>query len=120
MKKQEIIDRVKYWQKRMGLENWVITVYFKIYDSSREDGEEFTSTAKTIVDHTYLLASIYIKPFNLKRIDDAVIVHELLHCVFAEFSEYAERNNSQKESMVMYLEEKTVSVLERIFLRLCK
>lgn len=120
MNKQKIIKRVSYWRKVLGMENWDIHIYFKDI-KRKEDNETFEGGAKTICEPAYLMATITFRPKFVKRISDQDIIHELLHCLVSELAGYYRANNIKSaDKWITYFEERTVSQLTEIILRVNK
>lgn len=121
MTKNQIAKRVNFWQEKMGLINWSITISFK--DSKHPtETENFKGIARTSVQASYKMASIFFAPKYLQMVDDSVIVHELLHCLLGELIGYKYANVVPKKGSdwLEYFEEQVVSELERIILRIYK
>src|SRR5690242_8475503 len=113
---KKVLKRLWIWQQAMGLVNWDIQVYFKRQGKSKYETEEFEQVEKTISHPQYKMASIYFNPKNIDRIDDGVIVHELLHCLMSPLISTAVENSKDADS-VEYYNEMIVSELDRIITR---
>ena len=124
MTKAAIKNKVIYWQNKLGLINWDVCVQFQD-PKYPHPTEAFTGIAKTLCNSTYKLATITFDPKQLKWVDDKVVIHELLHCLFSGLTSLARANFDYKkynksDSWLEYFEEQLVSELERIVHRLHK
>ncbi len=122
MTKKQIINRVTYWQNKLGLSNWRIKVTFQNFKRLADD-DKYAAIAKTESNPTYLLADIYFKIEYLDVVDDPAIVHELLHLVLGDIVSYFVSNSKDLQedpAWTNYFEEKTVATLERIITRINK
>ena len=124
MTKSTIIKKVDIWKKKLGLINWQISVDFHILKYPKNT-ESFVGIARTQCQATYKLATISFDPKKLPLVDNSVILHELLHCLFADLVGYSRANIDHKvhdkaEAWLEHFEEGLVSEIERIILRLHK
>ena len=122
MTKQKIISRTKYWQQKLGLHNWRISIWFENYKAPVDD-DKYIAVAKTNCNPNYLLADITFRTSYLAKADDPVIVHELLHLVLSDVISYVWTNSKEiheDDAWLKYFEEKTVTTIERIITRLYK
>ncbi len=124
MTKKQIKQRTKFWQKKMGLDNWDIVVVFKNWRWSKDE-ESFKGVARTQAESSYKIGTITFVPKYLNQIEDQVIIHELLHCLMSGFVGFCNANldrklNSKVDDWSTYFEEQTISELERVIYRLYK
>ncbi len=101
------------WQRRLGLDDWTITLEF----GTVEDGD-----GECEAEWEYNKATIR---FNMDQIDEgdhlAFVVHELLHCVTKPLEACADGiagKNTRLLEWTRQATEKVVSDLERVVLRL--
>jgi len=114
MTKPQIIKRLSYWKSILGLDNWEIEVAFE-KDKDTEEGE----LGRCTPDSSYFSAFIVFNPKRLRDVNDNVIVHELLHCLTSEMKSYMVENG-KKDSWTTFFDERLVSQLASIIVRLNK
>ena len=124
MTKTAIRKRVEFWKNKLGLTNWDILITFKPTNYPKAT-EAFTGIAKTDCQSTYKLATMIFDPKQLRWVDDKVIIHELLHCLFSSLTGFARANFDYKkynksDNWLEYFEEQVVSEIERIIHRIDK
>lgn len=122
MTKQKIISRTKYWQEKLGLQNWRINVWFENFKASVDD-DKYLAVGKTECNPTYLLADITYKKSYLYKVSDPEIIHELLHLFLSDVISYVWTNSKdihEDDAWLKYFEEKTISILARTITRLYK
>ncbi len=120
MTQKEILKRVTYWQEKLGLINWEVSVAFEPVNYPKET-DKFAGIAKTHVNTTYKIATVFFEPKFLKLVNDNIVVHELLHCLLGEFSGYTNtlhHKNQRDLDRMEHYEEQLVSEIERIILRM--
>ena len=121
MTKKRIVKRVQYWQKQLGLANWKINIEFKNYKTeNKSDGWSTVACTATLPD--YKEAVITFHPKRLRRVDDAVVIHEVVHVLTSEMYTFAFNNLSlpEEQTGLNYYWEQQTSELERIIQRLYK
>jgi hypothetical protein len=109
-------SRVKYWQKRLLLSDWSITVLVGALDDLDERAD---CDAKP----QYKEGVIRLDPKKIPEAEwDAYCVHELLHCVTWRLEALAEEWGRSESQYVVAREtaETVVTDLERIILGLAK
>ncbi len=106
-------DRLQYYQKLFGLDNWNIL----LQQSNFDDGNNHS--AKTIADPRYHQATMEIYPQALNGDIDSIIVHELIHIVMAMYDYFADNlGKDGTDDLFFIAREKSVSELTHIFMRI--
>lgn len=113
MNKTQIKDAIKKWQGILGLQNWNIVVQSK--KDKKPKGNFVTAmTAEAYPDY----CTATIKAERPKIVEEQDIVHELVHILISELVEYAYPVARNKRKWFDYMEERVVSQLTQIILRL--
>lgn len=113
MTKKEIQIAIKKWQNILGLNNWSIVVQSK---KDKKPKGNFVTAMTTEAYPDYCTATI--KAERPKMVEEQDIVHELVHVLISEVVEYAYPISRAKRKWFDYLEERVVSQLTQIILRL--
>jgi len=114
-------NRLDYWIKLFGLENWTIYVV--------EEPQEENHNAKTLADPRYKKATITVYPqlINNEQMWDSVIIHELIHIVMSTYDFYVdnlgheiknEKGEIITDELFFIARENAVSELTTIYMRL--
>lgn len=124
MTKTAIKRSVECWKNKLGLTNWSINIDFKPLNYPKAT-EHFTGIARTECQSSYKLANITFDSKMLHACDQSVVLHELIHCLFADLVGYSRANIDHKqhntaEAWLCHWEESVVTEIERIILRLHK
>lgn len=124
MNRTNIVKRVKYWQEKMGLQNWEIDVNFdknEKFDSSVSSDGWQSLAAFVRANDQYKFATIYFNPKKTDNLDDSSIIHEMLHIVTSPLTNFAHAiANTRENDDVTYFKEQITTDLERIISRLAK
>lgn len=124
MNRTNIVKRVKYWQEKMGLQNWEIDVNFdknEKFDSSVSSDGWQSLAAFVRANDQYKFATIYFNPKKIDTLDDSSIIHEMLHIVTSSLTNFAHAIAKGRENDdVTYFKEQVTTDLERIISRLAK
>lgn len=116
MNKSELRSTIKKWQSILGLDNWeIITSSTK---SEKKAKGAFVIDITTTCYPDYCLAKI--KSERPKLVTEPDVVHELVHILISELANYAYPQSREKRKRFNYFEERVVSQLTRIILRLYK
>lgn len=121
MSKKQIKNKVKFWQDKMGLQNWDIAIVFDDFEG--EEDARFPAIAKTDAHPSYLLATISFKKSHLRDISEHTVIHELLHIVLSDVHSYmitSPRELLKNGNHAQHNIEKTIAVVERVISRLAK
>ena len=113
MTKKEIHRKVEDWITILGLGHWSISIVFDEPKVAKNIGS-YEEMAFCDALPQYLTATIHFRPSKLKYINEDDIIHELLHCVTAEFVGYANANKKDKV-WLDYFNEKLVSHLTQTY-----
>ena len=120
MTRKRIINRVAYWQNRLGLLNWDIFIKFEKVSFKKHE-EWGDGVAKVDTNSEYKFATIRFDTLQTKAVDDAIIIHELLHCLISPLMGMILANfksEDKKREWADYFHEQIVSELERIIIRI--
>jgi hypothetical protein len=113
MTKNEITIAIKKWQNILGLNNWNIVVQSK---KDKKPKGNFVTAMTTEAYPDYCTATI--KAERPKIVEEADIVHELTHVLISELVEYAYPVARNKRKWFDYMEERVVSQITQIIMRL--
>ena len=114
MTKHEITIATKKWQSILGLNNWEIVVSSKKNEKKQKGA--FVTAMTTTCYPDYCVARI--KAERPKIVEEQDIVHELVHVLISEVVEYSYPKSRDKRKWFDYLEERVVSQITQIILRL--
>lgn len=115
MTKKEIKTTVKKWQNILGLNNWDI-ILTSVKSDKKPKAGSFVTAMTTVCYPDYCVAKIRAE--RPKIIQEGDIVHELVHVITSELTEYAYPVAKNKRKWFDYLEERVVSQLAQIMMRL--
>lgn len=89
MKQKDLEALLKYWQDRLGLSHWDITIKFCSYIELEEaEGSCSPSPKRLLADIKVLDPKEYHKTDDDRPQDiEDTVVHELLHCLFPELED---------------------------------
>ena len=118
MTKKQITKRTKFWQNKLGLTNWDVEALFEEFERDN-DTPHATGVAMVECNSQYKYATIRYRISQLDQVNDAVILHELLHALTSPLIGFV-RANKKAESWLDYFDEQIVSELERIIMRIYK
>jgi hypothetical protein len=115
MTKKEIEVTIKKWQNILGLDNWEIILTLK---KDKKPKGKFVTAMTTECYPDYCVAKIRAeRPMMVEEQD---IIHELVHVLISELVEYSYPISRDKRKRFDYFEERVVSQLTQIILRLHK
>ncbi len=106
--------RLQHFQKLFGLDNWTI----KLEQASLEDKNH---SVMTFADPRYYTATMTIYPQALvNEADyDRLVVHELLHVVFALYDFFADNMSKEGSDELFFIaREKSISEATAIIMRI--
>ena len=115
-----IEDKIKYYQKLFGLENWTIIVQKSPVDIEQRN-------AKTLADPRYYQAIMTVYPILLANpeIWDEIVIHELIHVLMAQydfyvdnFTEFSKLPEKAAEELYFGAREGSVSQITSIIMRI--
>jgi hypothetical protein len=112
MTKHEIQIAIKKWQNILGLSNWNIVVQSK---KDKNPKGNFVTAMTTEAYPDYCTATI--KAERPKIVEEADIVHELVHVLISELVEYSYPVARNKRKWFDYMEERVVSQITQIIMR---
>lgn len=119
MTEKQIRKRIYLWKELLGMRNYELLIFFEKLNQSKMRNN-YMRAARTDRVATYMSGAITIDPRMRHTIDDETIVHELLHMIISEMSEYAHTNlTKEKQKLDLWyehFEEKFVSELARIII----
>ena len=115
-------EKVRFYQKIFGLENWTIKVKIQQFDQENRH-------AKTIANPIYYSVTIDIYPLclNHPEVWDSVLIHEFIHIVMALYDFYVdnlgkeiknEKGEVITDELFFIARESSVSQLTQIMLRM--
>ena len=113
-----IEDKVREIKDLFGLSNWTIILDKQLNDVPHLSG---LTNAKTIADPNYNRATITVYPCLLKNesIWDEVIIHEMIHVVFAMYDFFADNMAKKGTEDLFYLaRESSTSQMTSILIRI--
>lgn len=113
MTKEQLENVIDGWQKILGLTNWEINITYK--DQKKVKVGSFCTVMETTCYPEYCVAEIVVE--RLKSAEEKDIVHELIHILLSEFTDYAYEKTSGERRALLHLEERVVSQLSHIILR---
>ena len=115
MVKAEIKTAIKKWQNILGLSNWELTLTLK---KDKKPKGKFVTAMTTESYPDYCVAKIRAERPNM--VEEQDIVHELVHVLLSELTEYSYPVARNKRKWFDYMEERVVSQLTQIILRMYK
>lgn len=113
LSRDEVLSLVRAWQSRLRLGDWTIHVEFTKLDDHY---------ANCSASPEYFEATIQFDPES-SRVDEATIIHELLHCYTQGIAHVAEElagSDAAIKEWVRIEEERLVTSLEHMVLALVK
>lgn len=114
MDKTQLINTIKKWQKILGLSNWDINVTYNDDGRKNKIGSYVTILTSTSYPE-YCVAEINVK--RLRSVDEKDVVHELVHVLLSDFTDYVYEESTLERKRLLSLEEKVVSQLTHIIWR---
>lgn len=103
----KLVERVKHFKDLFGLNNWNIKVIIE---------PNLNATARTLANPNYFVADM---TFKEEKPEDEIILHEMIHVLFALYDFYADNLISpDAESYVFTARESGVSQLTNIMMRM--
>lgn len=116
----EVRKCVKFWKKRLQLQDWTINVKIAEVSKALDDVdvraccEAFPEYKKALIEFD----DTRIEPENL----DGYVIHELLHCHITGFANISDKLSGglsdDKKVVITYHEEALASAMERLVLSL--
>lgn len=115
MTNAEIKKAIKKWQGILGLQNWELVVAFK---RDKTPKKPFVTAMTTTCYPDYCMAKIKVE--RPKMVEEQDAIHELLHILVSELTEYAYPISKDRRKWFDYMEERAVSQLTQVILRMNK
>jgi hypothetical protein len=109
---QRVRARVKHWQKRLGLEKWELEVTFV-----RDDEDQSHAYCAPMFEYRHAKVNFDLAKWKPGQDIDAMVRHELLHCVVAGLATWAETmaaGDPARLEVCRREEEALVTALEQI------
>ena len=109
--KRQVRARVRYWQKRLGLEAWKFDVTF----GATEDDADAACAA--MPEYMYARLNFNLPAVPLEELEHFV-AHEVIHAIcwpLANAAHTMAGGDQAKEEWIRTLEEELVTKLERLF-----